>query len=957
MAIAPDSTKPLVTQFNEFRAHIAEIEADIANGVGSGPGTGEEIPGPTYPPQVLLVGITETQLTIPEGANRALVTVTVGVARIGLGDAATAPEYPVSDGVGVAGGELSALRLIRSGTADATVRVDYWQVLDTRAQALADIAEAKTDLTASVGTLLTDALADLGQAQANIPNQVATALAPVAPALADIAQSQATLEAATATALGTVGVSPAQIYDEGAALGGASDGTYAAQFQPSGLFQRLKRVAGAWVNSGSALMTQLGLQLRLGGVNVRDYGALGNGVTNDSAAFAAAELAAFNAGKWIRVPDGNYLLNSEFIVRVNVRLEDGATLTAGAVMPAVIGTDGDVLYKNKRIVGGRVDARNLAVRGVFLRYGQYSKIIGTEVESPNLYHYQVGMLGSPVPSYEISVNDVRGDRSRGTTYEQQNDGSIVLLVENCTDSHFSDNILIGADIGILDRNGGNNHYHLQHAWARMNENRMLECFVVESAKTRWTQCTADTALLNGWHVKNWHTVIENSMVFNNGQGAPETVQGVAYPGMTGIKFDSGLSYASVTNVNFQGQSTRYIDKDIDAPGMQYLSVTGKHSQYVTNMYSTDYVQASLSQGYVKRFFLNNLSAWWINIKAVTGEFEIFARSSVNGSFLRTAISILRDASEIQLNNQITRFRSTDPALNLDLYLEQANKRRWGLTLTPDTGVGNGGGELRVSSYDNAGNYIGDILRAYRDVSDIDFRTTNTRFSVQDDAADLNLYLQRGSSRRWGLGLGTESGALGGHFGINRYSKAGAYLSTPLTVRGDTGEVQVTEGLRVNLISISNGTVASEILQNVTTTDAILDISPKPPTGTAQALVRIGRNLTTTGNSGLQIAKGDGTSTVNHQLLGNNSTSYLSAAGGSLAVGGTSVNGGKLHLYGDFKQSSGVMKPAVFTKATLPSASASGSGAQSLVSDPAASKGPQVYSNGTAWLYTRDDSAV
>ncbi|WP_019008992.1 hypothetical protein [Deinococcus aquatilis] len=77
--------------------------------------------------QVLSVGAAEVGLTIPANANRALVTVTAGVAQMGFGDAPTAPEYAVKEGLQLSGAQLPALRLIRSGSSNATVRIDYWR--------------------------------------------------------------------------------------------------------------------------------------------------------------------------------------------------------------------------------------------------------------------------------------------------------------------------------------------------------------------------------------------------------------------------------------------------------------------------------------------------------------------------------------------------------------------------------------------------------------------------------------------------------------------------------------------------------------------------------------------------------------------------------------------------------------------------------------------------------------
>lgn len=93
---------------------------------GSGGGTGGSVTA-TYPPQTLTVGVGQSSLTVPTGANRAQVTVTAGLAHIGLGDANGAPVYAVSEGVtDIQDAQLAALRMQREGQADATVRVDYW---------------------------------------------------------------------------------------------------------------------------------------------------------------------------------------------------------------------------------------------------------------------------------------------------------------------------------------------------------------------------------------------------------------------------------------------------------------------------------------------------------------------------------------------------------------------------------------------------------------------------------------------------------------------------------------------------------------------------------------------------------------------------------------------------------------------------------------------------------------
>lgn len=63
-------------------------------------------------------------------------------------------------------------------------------------------------------------------------------------------------------------------------------------------------------------------------VDVRDYGALGDGSTDDSAAFAAADAAA--AGRTVLVSTGSYRIGSNFTFNNAVRFEGTLSMPAGA---------------------------------------------------------------------------------------------------------------------------------------------------------------------------------------------------------------------------------------------------------------------------------------------------------------------------------------------------------------------------------------------------------------------------------------------------------------------------------------------------------------------------------------------------------------------------------------------------------------------------------------------------
>ncbi|MBU3029319.1 glycoside hydrolase family 55 protein [Paracoccus marinaquae] len=61
-------------------------------------------------------------------------------------------------------------------------------------------------------------------------------------------------------------------------------------------------------------------------VDVRDYGAVGDGVTNDRAAFLAADQAA--NGGWVLVPEGNFLIQGDLAINSPIRFKGRLTAPA-----------------------------------------------------------------------------------------------------------------------------------------------------------------------------------------------------------------------------------------------------------------------------------------------------------------------------------------------------------------------------------------------------------------------------------------------------------------------------------------------------------------------------------------------------------------------------------------------------------------------------------------------------
>lgn len=109
---------------------------------------------------------------------------------------------------------------------------------------------------------------------------------------ARITQAITRSDSAAATVTGLAGIAPDDILAAADPLPSRPVGTHIAQFSVSGLLQRLKKTAAAWVAVASPLMTLLGSQIRQG-VNPIDFGAVGDDVHDDTPAFLAAAATGY----------------------------------------------------------------------------------------------------------------------------------------------------------------------------------------------------------------------------------------------------------------------------------------------------------------------------------------------------------------------------------------------------------------------------------------------------------------------------------------------------------------------------------------------------------------------------------------------------------------------------------------------------------------------------------------
>ena len=203
--------------------------------------------------------------------------------------------------------------------------------------------------------------------------------------------------------------------------------------------------------------------------NVKDYGAIGDGVHDDTGAINAA-IAACN-GQTLLFPKGEYLVSSTITIANenfhNVIFED-ATLIAGASNMDVIniGSTTTILDTDNKIVQGAltVDCQNLiGVNGVVLDKGLYGgyveNILVRDVGSSGVGIY-VGGKELNSRSFKMGILYVDGQGS-----QRDNIGIIV----NNYDSQF-DMINVSACQKGMIVNGSANTFNIVHIWAHLWDN-------------------------------------------------------------------------------------------------------------------------------------------------------------------------------------------------------------------------------------------------------------------------------------------------------------------------------------------------------------------------------------------------------------------------------------------------------------------------------------------------------
>lgn len=191
-------------------------------------------------------------------------------------------------------------------------------------------------------------------------------------------------------------------------------------------------------------------------LNVRDYGAVGNGTTADQAAFLSCMNAAVTAGKWVYVPAGTYRFTSTLTVISGAKFfGDGPTVSiirgneAFGYMMNITGRTGIELDN----LGFYSPTNTVSVDGIYL----------SGCTAPKLSNLRFTNL-----RYSIKT----GSGNQGTNYDFDD----ITVVNGVTGMYLSD--IYGGTFDNMDINAanlGSNQYHGQYMERNLNNLTFTNC--------------------------------------------------------------------------------------------------------------------------------------------------------------------------------------------------------------------------------------------------------------------------------------------------------------------------------------------------------------------------------------------------------------------------------------------------------------------------------------------------
>jgi microcystin-dependent protein len=315
-------------------------------------------------------------------------------------------------------------------------------------------------------------------------------------------------------------------------------------------------------------------------VSVKDFGAAGDGVADDTAEIQAALDASDGKTCWF--PDGTYLVSAALDIPTNcaVEMASNCIVRATATMTAVFLTNAAEEHLNNTISGGYIDCNDFADSGIWLKWFSMYRIEDVEIWDNLVYGIRLGLTAG-TSSYEAFIQDVRV--RRGLVSAPSN--TVGIYFEKCGDSHVVQTIIMGQKYGISGLIN-DSKFDRVHVWNPQENGATIRAFSIGGGDNVLTQCQVDgdcsdhAFYLNGTrnvllgcsvnHV-SWGTDNDADVVYVEA-GYHATVLGCMWKGYSG-------------SVRWSADYTLGAAATIDYVGNKSLNITSTHGQSLSTTLS------------------------------------------------------------------------------------------------------------------------------------------------------------------------------------------------------------------------------------------------------------------------------------------------------------------------------------------------------------------------------------
>ena len=575
--------------------------------------------------------------------------------------------------------------------------------------------------------------------------------------------------------------------------------------------------------------------------NVKDYGALGNDTANDLPAINAA-IAACPVGGVVYFPAGRYRVLSRVVINKQITLKGCHTpwweyRPASGVSPCQIKPHADfadtciVHIPDKEIYGGSVDndgirIENIAINGNSKNVGVTGLLIEGLVRDLFLRYVDVSQTsGDAIQAKKYTRADTSVVNPRGYNFSyvsSYNAGMVntvtyaAFRLDTATDCSFDHCLAVGTDgDGFVLNNPGETK--LMGCRAVFNKSRgFVITGTTEVGGLQMIGCSTDRNYYAGLEVQA--TGFQQIQVV----GFLMRRDGAIIAGNTpGIKL-VGAPGALICPVQISELSQTIGFNDPGGSGPTDFSplvgIEAAHCRHLTISGNAWGVDASMTVGTgIERLNLANL----LGRRTTAGTID-------REQFNHHHAGIFRGESRAI---EIT----TPSGVAGRVAFETLGDDRWQIMKSADPeSTGNAGSNLVVNRYNDLGNYIdspiivsratgttsfnGDVISTGSLISNGDFTTNSTaQFKGATKALAIDtpsgtagrISLDTDDSPRWQIlkSSGAESGAnVGSDLSVNRYSDAGAYIDTPITVSRNSGTTTFGRDVVFGQKIIPNGEV-------------------------------------------------------------------------------------------------------------------------------------------------------